>query len=57
MMTCLACSIALVTTVLGLVVAIPTMSFFFYFRNRVVRAITDVEAISADLFERFRPPQ
>ena len=48
-------SIALVTTVLGLVVAIPTMAFFFYFRNRVVRAISDVEAITSDLFERFRP--
>ena len=48
-------SIALVTTVLGLVVAIPTMAFFFYFRNRVVRSMTDVEAIVADLYERFRP--
>ncbi len=45
---------ALVTTLLGLIVAIPTGIAFFYMRNRVIRTATEVNAITEDLFERFR---
>jgi biopolymer transport protein ExbB len=46
--------LALVTTIFGLIVAIPVGAFFFVFRNRVVRTTIEVNAISEDLFERFR---
>lgn len=45
---------ALVTTFLGLTVAIPLTAAFFYFRNRVVRIIFEVGAISGELMERFK---
>lgn len=47
--------LALTTTIFGLVVAIPVSAFFFYFRNRVVRTTIEVNALSEDMFERFRP--
>jgi len=47
-------SIALVTTFLGLLVAIPTMIFYFYFRNKVVRVTLEIGAIADELVERFR---
>lgn len=47
---------ALVTTIFGLIVAIPTSAFFFFFRNRVVKTTIEVNAIAEDLFERFRSP-
>lgn len=47
-------SLALTTTVLGLVVAIPTTAFFTYFRNRVTTISLEVGAIVEDMFERFR---
>ena len=46
--------LALVTTIFGLIVALPTGAFFFTFRNRVVRSTIEVNAIAEDLFERFR---
>ena len=46
--------LALVTTIFGLIVAIPVGGFFFVFRNRVVRTSIEVNAIAEDLFERFR---
>jgi biopolymer transport protein ExbB len=46
--------LALVTTILGLIVALPTGAFFFILRNRVVRLTIEVNAIAEDLFERFR---
>lgn len=45
---------ALVTTIFGLTVAIPVGTFYFVFRNRVTRLMTEVNAIAEDLFERFR---
>ena len=45
---------ALVTTFLGLFVAIPTMIAYFFFRNRVVRVTLEIGAIAEDLVERFR---
>ncbi len=49
--------LALVTTIFGLIVAIPVGAFFFVFRNRVVRTSIEVNAIAEDLFERFRGKQ
>ncbi len=46
--------LALVTTIFGLIVAIPVGAFFFVFRNRVVRTTIEINAIAEDLFERFR---
>jgi biopolymer transport protein ExbB len=45
---------ALVTTIFGLTVAIPVGAFYFYLRNRVTKAIIEVNAIAEDYFERFR---
>jgi biopolymer transport protein ExbB len=45
---------ALVTTIFGLIVAIPVSAFFFFFRNRAINASLEIGAILADLFERFR---
>jgi biopolymer transport protein ExbB len=45
---------ALITTMLGLSVAIPVGVCFFILRGRVVRMSTEVNAIAEDLFERFR---
>ncbi len=50
-------STALITTTLGLIVAIPVMSFFFFFRNKIVRISMDLSAICDDLIERFRPAE
>ena len=46
--------LALVTTIFGLIVALPTGAFFFTFRNKVVRTTIEINAIAEDLFERFR---
>ena len=47
-------SLALITTVLGLIVAIPMMVGFFYFRNKVTRIVLEVGAMTEDLLDRFR---
>ena len=39
---------ALVTTAFGLIVGIPAMAFYFYFRNRAQAIIMDIETISAE---------
>ena len=46
---------ALVTTFLGLFVAIPTMVFFFFFRNKVVMLVLEIGALTGELFDKFRP--
>jgi biopolymer transport protein ExbB len=46
---------ALVTTLLGLVVAVPVMVGFFFFRNRVVKTVLEISAITEDMLDRFRP--
>ncbi|HKX34844.1 MAG TPA: MotA/TolQ/ExbB proton channel family protein [Actinomycetota bacterium] len=48
-------SVALLTTLFGLLVAIPTTAAFAYLRNNLVRSVIEVGAIVEDLFERFRP--
>lgn len=45
---------ALVTTCLGLLVAIPAVVCYFYFRNKVVRISMEINVISEELLERFR---
>ena len=47
-------SLALITTVLGLIVAIPMMIGFFYFRNKVTRIVLEIGAITEDILDRFR---
>jgi biopolymer transport protein ExbB len=45
---------ALVTTLLGLTVAIPVTAAFVFFKNRVTMLSLEVGAIVEELFERFR---
>jgi biopolymer transport protein ExbB len=45
---------ALITTIFGLTVAIPVGVAFYALRNRVIKTSTEINAISEDLFERFR---
>ncbi|MGB0953928.1 MAG: MotA/TolQ/ExbB proton channel family protein [Planctomycetota bacterium] len=47
-------SLALMTTVLGLTVAIPTTAFYAYFRNKVSMVTMEIGAVVEDMFERFR---
>ena len=46
---------ALLTTMFGLIVAIPVTAAFAFLRNRMVKTIIETGAIIEDLFERFRP--
>lgn len=46
---------ALITTLLGLVVAVPVTAAFVFLRNRVVTYSLEISAVVEDLFERFRP--
>jgi biopolymer transport protein ExbB len=45
---------ALLTTMFGLIVAIPVTACFAFIRNRMVKTVIEVGAIVEDLFERFR---
>lgn len=45
---------ALVTTCMGLMVAIPFGAVYFYFRNKVQKQILEVAAVSGELMERFK---
>lgn len=44
-------SLAMITTVAGLVVAIPSMGAYFFFRNRAARLIADLEVTSSRLLQ------
>jgi biopolymer transport protein ExbB len=48
-------SMALITTMLGLTVAIPVTAAFVFLRNRVVAYSLEISAVIEDMFERFRP--
>ena len=48
---------ALITTLMGLMVAIPVLSAYTFFRNRVTRVMLEVGVITGDLLDRFRPVQ
>jgi biopolymer transport protein ExbB len=45
---------ALITTLLGLIVAVPVTAAFVFLRNRVVSYSLEIAAVVEDLFERFR---
>ena len=45
---------ALWTTAAGLVVAIPAVSFFTYFKNRLSRIILGMEGLTMDLIKALR---
>lgn len=45
---------ALWTTVFGLMIAMPAMSFFFYFRNRLARVVMEMGMACEGMFEHFR---
>lgn len=47
-------AVALLTTLFGLMVAIPVTGVFAYMRNRVTRISIDIGDMVADMFERFR---
>ena len=47
-------SIALGTTFLGLMVAIPMTVIFVFFRNRVINVVVEVGAITEEMMSRFR---
>lgn len=46
---------ALVTTVWGLIVAMPALSFYFIIRNRVQRLTLELSGVAAELVERLKP--
>ena len=48
-------SMALITTASGLIVSIPVMCAYMFFRNRVIKVVQEVGAITGELMERFRP--
>jgi biopolymer transport protein ExbB len=47
-------SMALTTTAAGLLVAVPAIGFFHYFRNRATNIILGMEALSMDLMKDLR---
>ena len=47
-------ALALITTVQGLLVAIPMMALFFMCKARVTRILLEMDAIVDDLLDRFR---
>jgi biopolymer transport protein ExbB len=47
-------SLALVTTAQGLIVAIPMLTFKMIIKNRIVRILMEVSAVSNELVERFK---
>jgi len=46
---------ALMTTVEGLIVAIPCVGFYFVFKNKVTRIVMEGGIIVSELLDRFRP--
>ena len=47
---------ALVTTCMGLLVAIFALTCYFYFRNKVVRISMEIAGVAEELLDRFRKP-
>lgn len=48
-------SVALVTTFLGLIVAIPATTIYYILRLKVNNIMSEMNAITIELFEKFRP--
>ena len=45
---------ALMTTLVGIMVAIPMTMFYAYFRNKAIKLVTHLEIVGADLLTLFR---
>ena len=50
-------AMALVTTVMGLIVSIPLMVVFQFFRNLLVKVVLESSNIAGDLIRQFKPGQ
>ena len=48
-------SLALMTTLLGLLIAMPSLLFYFFFKNRVTKIILEAGVIVSEFVDRFRP--
>ena len=46
---------ALITTVWGLIVAMPALTAYFLLKNRMQRVTTELVAVASEIVERFRP--
>ena len=46
---------ALMTTFLGLAIALPALAFYFFFKNRVVKIILEAGVVVSEFIDRFRP--
>lgn len=46
---------ALMTTVMGLMVGMPSTAFYFFFKNRVTKLVLEAGVICSELIDRFRP--
>lgn len=46
---------ALITTIWGLLVAVPSLTAYFLFKNRLQRITAELLAVSSEIIERFRP--
>jgi len=46
---------ALYTTAAGLMIAVPAIGFFSFFRNRATKIILSMEALTLDLMKQLRP--
>lgn len=45
---------ALITTAMGLVVAIPVLSFYFFFRNRLNRLFSEAQLVIEEMLDQFK---
>lgn len=48
-------SLALMTTLLGLLIAMPSLIFYFFFKNRVTKIILEAGVVVSEFVDRFRP--
>ena len=48
---------ALVTTCMGLVVAIPALGAYFFFKNKVTKMIVEVGILCGEFIDKFKPQQ
>lgn len=48
-------SLALMTTLLGLLIAMPSLLFYFFFKNRVTKIILEAGVVVSEFVDRFRP--
>ena len=46
---------ALMTTVMGLIVALPALMLYFFFKNKTTKLILEAGIVCSELIDRFRP--